>query len=385
MSELANLKNLYNSAIIGPAIGGLLAEPTTRHPHIFPPGGILSEFPYLLPNLVCAAILACGAVTGLLFLEETHSELRSKPDMGILARRKVVKFFQRTKGPAEERGGDEGEGREEDEGEERPLVSDDSALQSYTTFSLPDSKTAPAVASAFTRPVIQQVVSYGILAYHTMCFEELFPVFMCTPRSPAQAHNPFKFTGGFGLTTQSIGIILSIQGVVATVIQVFVFAPIVTRFGALPVYRASMFLYAVPHIVMPYLVLLPERPAILATYAVLLAKITLNVLAYPCSAMLLTNAAPSLLVLGTINGVAGSTASISRALGPTITGFVYSRGLNMGVVGLAWWVNAVVCLVGGIYCLRMKEEDFAHKSRLDPDDDAICEYPTIVKRTTDEA
>jgi hypothetical protein len=69
----------------------------------------------------------------------------------------------------------------------------------------------------------------------------------------------------------------------------------------------------------------------------------------------LQNAAPSLLVLGRINGAAGSTASLARAFGPSITGLIHSKGLEMGYSGLAWWAGGIVCTVGFIESLWMEE------------------------------
>lgn len=43
--------------IIGPAIGGTFANPSVAFPWLFSPSGIFSMFPYLLPNLICAALL----------------------------------------------------------------------------------------------------------------------------------------------------------------------------------------------------------------------------------------------------------------------------------------------------------------------------------------
>ncbi|KAI9780975.1 MAG: Fungal specific transcription factor [Geoglossum umbratile] len=90
-------------------------------------------------------------------------------------------------------------------------------------------------------------------------------------------------------------------------------------------------------------------------YLCLVVKVTAGVLAYPSNAILLTNSAPSMLVLGAINGVSASTASLSRAFGPTISGLIHSAGLKMGYSGLAWWAGALVCVFGAIESLWMEE------------------------------
>jgi len=37
----------------------------------------------LLPNLVCVVILACSAIIGILFLDETHEEKKQRRDVGL--------------------------------------------------------------------------------------------------------------------------------------------------------------------------------------------------------------------------------------------------------------------------------------------------------------
>ena len=44
---------------------------------------MFDSFPFLLPNLICAIILACGVIVGILFLEETHEEKKHQRDWGI--------------------------------------------------------------------------------------------------------------------------------------------------------------------------------------------------------------------------------------------------------------------------------------------------------------
>jgi hypothetical protein len=50
--------------IVGPMIGGLFADPHISYPHIFPQGCLFERFPYLLPNLICAALLLVSILHG---------------------------------------------------------------------------------------------------------------------------------------------------------------------------------------------------------------------------------------------------------------------------------------------------------------------------------
>jgi hypothetical protein len=62
--------------IIGPVIGGTLARPAIYYPSIFASDGLFGRFPYLLPNLVCAALILVAMIQGYCFLEETHPDLQ---------------------------------------------------------------------------------------------------------------------------------------------------------------------------------------------------------------------------------------------------------------------------------------------------------------------
>lgn len=63
-------------------IGGALARPCISYPDLFPRGTIWDRYPYLLPNLFSAATVFIGVVIGFLFLEETHTVKKQERDAG---------------------------------------------------------------------------------------------------------------------------------------------------------------------------------------------------------------------------------------------------------------------------------------------------------------
>lgn len=118
-------------------------------------------------------------------------------------------------------------------------------------------------------------------------------------------------------------------------------------------------------------------------YAALLIKITFHVIAFPSNAILLANAAPSKAVLGTINGVAASTACLCRAFGPTISGSIYSAGLKFGYNGFAWWAAGIVCAIGALEAYCIKDTDNSHHDCPQVDDEqAVCE--PLITATVEE-
>jgi hypothetical protein len=189
-----------------------------------------------------------------------------------------------------------------------------------------------------------------------MTFDAMLPTMLSTgaPNDPDRSL-PFKFVSGYGLNTKQIGVILSIQGIYSMIATIFLFPIVVRRIGALGLFRLIAIFYPILYITTPYLVLLPDSLRMVGVYGVVIWKCTFATMAYPSNAILLTNSAPSLLMLGTINGVAASTASLSRAFGPTVSGFLFSAGLRLGYSGLAWWCSAVIALAGALLSLSMTE------------------------------
>ena len=83
-------------SIIGAALGGTLADPVNTYPNIFKPGGIFEKYPFLLPNLLCTAVVVCGLIVGILFLEETHEDKKDRRDRGLELGEHLVRTFRKS-------------------------------------------------------------------------------------------------------------------------------------------------------------------------------------------------------------------------------------------------------------------------------------------------
>ncbi|KAI5077286.1 hypothetical protein GOP47_0007110 [Adiantum capillus-veneris] len=59
--------------IIGPAIGGYLAQPSDKYPSLFPSGSLFDRFPYALPCLCISAISFLGLALSFLLPETIHT------------------------------------------------------------------------------------------------------------------------------------------------------------------------------------------------------------------------------------------------------------------------------------------------------------------------
>ncbi|KAK4176709.1 major facilitator superfamily domain-containing protein [Triangularia setosa] len=389
-------------SIVGPMIGGWLAKPVEGFPGLFSRGSIWDTFPYLLPNLFSAICVFIGVIVGILFLEETHAERKHRHDPGLEFGRSLMSRIW-------------GAEKVEDHGklpakapEEQPLLSEnDELLPGYRTGStrsssashpvsedsldleegggleLAEAEKAPA-GRVFSKAVIVVIISYGILAFHTMAFDSLLPVFLSTnpPEKPIPTTLPFKFADGFGWDTQTIGFILSVQGVYSLASTRLLFPFVANKIGALRLFKIMSVLYPLLYFFTPYIVLLPESLRKLSVYGIVVWKMTFSTLAYPSNAILLTNSAPTTLTLGSINGAAAMTASLCRALGPIVSGFFYTQGMESGYSGLSWWVAGLVAVIGAWVGLQITEP----KGRMDEkeDIDEMTEDEPTMTATADD-
>ncbi|KAI8633327.1 MFS general substrate transporter [Xylariaceae sp. FL1651] len=367
-------------SIIGPMIGGALARPCVSYPSLFAPGTIWDRYPYLLPNLFSAFVVLIGVINGFLFLEETHARKKMERDRGLEVGNWILSMFtgfRKCSVPRDEKSKLPGH-----DDELQPLINHDEDLPKYrSNENSPEN--SPRIRSAsvlsiardpldlgqarehigvgisrtFTRPVVLNIISFGILAFHTMTFDQLFPVFLESepPREKMPTSLPFKFVDGFSLDAKTVGIILSAQGAYQLLINMFLIPPVIRHFGALRLFRFVIMAYFMLYLVTPYLVLLPEAYRMIGVGIVLAWKCTFASMVYPSNAILTADSAPSHLALGTINGVAASTASLCRAFGPTISGIFYSIGLKAGYSGFAWWFSALVAIGGAVIGLQIPD------------------------------
>ncbi|RKF64142.1 putative membrane protein [Erysiphe neolycopersici] len=345
-------------SILGPALGGVLARPAISYPSIFPPNSIWVKFPYLLSNLICTIIIIFSVIVGILFFEETHRVKKHQRDPGLEAGKWLLKKISASKSTFISSTNDEVNGLSE-----TTILLDAQQRTNYScsstepiTINTDDNHT---VTRVFTKQVIINIVCFGILAYHTMALDSMFSMFLSYPslHNESSWSMPFKFSIGYGLSTKEIGVILSFQGVYSMIANLFIFPILARRLGALSLFRVISISYPVLHFLIPYFSLLPPSLNYLGIYIMAVWKCTFSTLAYPSNAIMLANSAPSFLSLGIINGVAASTASLSRAFGPTFSGYLISVGQNTGYSGLASWCCSLISLIGAGLCLYLREHD----------------------------
>ncbi|KAK6344129.1 hypothetical protein TWF696_007773 [Orbilia brochopaga] len=337
--------------IIGPMLGGILANPIESHPDIFGPGswlggkdgvGWMRKYPYALPNLVSAVFLCLSFLLATFGLEETN------PSGDILGQIKAKLFsmwtritrpFRRT--------------------QYQPLSTIDTPTTT-TTASAPAETRAVPLRQVLTPSVTLCLICFIVLPLHNSTFMQLYPIFLSTPRADnSHPSTPLSFTGGLGLPAAQVGSAMAILGFIGITMQLFVYPPLQTRLGTLRSYRMSLLLFPIAYLFTPFLAVLPSAnrdlrepasgPAVWTGIVVaLMVQVTARTFAGPGNVILLINSVDNRRALGTVNGLGASLSSLARAVGPLSAGWGYGLALEEGVVGAVWWAMAVVAM-GGVF------------------------------------
>ncbi|KAL9030695.1 MAG: hypothetical protein Q9196_001217 [Gyalolechia fulgens] len=218
-----------------------------------------------------------------------------------------------------------------------------------------------------------------------MSFDQLMPIFLSSKVSTLAPDLPFKFSGGFAMNSKNQGVLMLAQGLYSMFAQAILFPVLAKRLGCLNIYRSTVIIWPLLYLLVPYTVLLPRPYDLLGIGFCLLWRTTAQALTFPPNNIMLTNSAPSMLVLGAINGAAGSTASLCRAFGPTITGFIHSKALGVGVSGLSWWVAGLVCALGAAESVLMTEPSVNNDVTDLIDEEAIRDHTMINPLSIDAA
>ena len=351
--------------ILGPALGGLLANPTKAYPTMFSEQGFFGHFPWALPNVVCAALMLISIVMSYFFLEETHPDFTKDADPSvyhtIVEQTPMITAAGATADPGVDL-------RQESYGtfNEVEVAHKDQWRVNADGTSRPPSFTekSPMTSKWFTWQVAMLILALGIFTYHSMCYDHLLPIFFQDDRIDdvtVASVNPFHVPGGLGLSTKQVGIIMAVNGVIALFIQGVVFPFAADKLGVWRIFVVVTILHPIAYFIVPYLALLPQNALFGGIYACLTIRNLLSILDYPVLLILLKQASVSPSVLGRINGLAASAGAACRTIAPPVAGLLYGWGLDIGFTGLAYWGTGIVALFGvaQLYFVPREKYDYS--------------------------
>lgn len=219
---------------------------------------------------------------------------------------------------------------------------------------------------------VLRITNYGILALLDIALCSLQPLFYST----AIEH------GGLGFTPMQIGVWMACFGIVNGLFQAFYFAPLVDRLGPKALFRIGHSCFIPLFILFPIINWIAQQWGIIwLVWVALISQLVLTVIMdmafsallsvsdvyasidisiIGCIFMYITAAAPNRRCLGALNGVAQTTASVVRAVGPAAATslFAYSMHSNfMGGYGV--YIVLVLATIATLPLSAMLPDDVA--------------------------
>ena len=356
--------------ITGPVIGGVLVSTRNLFDASKP-----NKYPYLLPNLLSAVILMMDLALTAFFLEESLEEAQNLQPLGRRVRNLFSWMWQFTSSSRphylKHRG-------------KRPSQSsytngiDDVSDEEDTDGDVGPPTFFPATeglktSDVFNRDTILLLLTYLVFQLSNISFNSLFPVF-------AQAAPPT----GRGLNPEEIGLSLGFAGAVTILFQIGIFGRLRDHMGNRWAYRAGLAGFVIAYILMPWVgyknsddgdvgtkgaawlwieicvVLLVKTVAAVGGLTSALLLVSASV-AHKLSHLLtihaqITNSAPNHSVLGTLNGLAQTLSAAGRAVGPFLSGGLFSLATKVHPKGeaLAFGVFGGVAFVGFLFSFGIR-------------------------------
>lgn len=345
---------------------------------MFPADGLFGRFPYLLPNLVCSVLLFFSIIGGWLFLKETHPDMQPGNTHRFFEHTSAEQPLLATSGATANAGVDL---RAESYGTFNEVHLHDDEIWNVHSDGTPAwKKQKPQKPKAFTWRVIMLVLALTIFTYHSMTYDHLLPIFL-QDKGPQglmsiASRSPFDIPGGLGLSTRTVGVIMSTDGIIALVIQSLIFPALAGWLGVWKLFVVVTILHPITYLIVPFLVFLPQNLTFTGIYSCLIVRNILSIIAYPVLLILLKQASPADSVLGKINGLAASAGAAARTLAPPIAGYLYSTGAGFGCTGIAWWASSLVAIMGATQLWFMKPKK---NSIVTVEAAAPCHYVPIPK------
>ncbi|CAM8968314.1 unnamed protein product [Rhodiola kirilowii] len=258
--------------VIGPAMGGFLAQPADKFPHLFSKESLFGRFPYALPCLVISIIALLAAISCYWLPETLHKHADDNKPEKVQAIQVVV---------ADESDKTQGQSAQP------------SLLKNW--------------------PLMSAIAVYCVFQLHDTAYSEIFSLWAVSPRA----------LGGLGYSTSAVGEVLAMTGIGLLLFQLFLYPFVERIFGPLQVSRIGAFLS---------ILLLSTYPIIATLHgtelAVLinLASTIKNVLSVSiCTGLfILQNRAVSQNQRGAANGISLAAMSTFKAVGPAIGGTLLS-------------------------------------------------------------
>lgn len=231
--------------ITGPIVGGLLVFYKNPLDH-----GKPNPFPYLLPNLFSALVLAIDLVVCMIFLEESLEEARELPPLGKRIGNLFTRMWQFTSSTrpsyvprwlSRQKSHHSQHLDGIDEEDEDLDDTSDAGSDGIARALFPETNGELTKKEILNRDTILLLLTYTIFQLANISYNSLYPIF-------AEEVEPT----GRGLKPEAVGLSLSFAGAITIVFQVGIFGKLRGKLGNKVAYRASLAFFVVAFSLMPF-------------------------------------------------------------------------------------------------------------------------------------
>ncbi|KAI0350014.1 MFS general substrate transporter [Trametes cingulata] len=335
---------------LGPIIGGVFARPADRWPG-FRGSVFWATYQYFLPCIIVACISISAFTLALLGLKETLP--RARPEKGAPAEllsndaEKLpppLDTDHRTEAGVIELPRSDISHNSPPSNEEPQAVGAAAKTRvKVATIKIPDEQEFLGLRSILVPRVLYPILNYGFLALIDQAAAVLVPLMYSTSID----------LGGLGFDPFTIGVIQGVGGFVGGFIQIFTFPLMHRKFGSKKLYICSYTMYIVIFALFPLNSFVTKRAGEVgaATWALVVLQYVAYAASYMtwgCIFIYISDAAPNQKALGLTNGLAQTTASTVRAIGPSLASSLFSVSLERRLAGgtLVYWVLCGITVVG---------------------------------------
>ncbi|XP_020240497.1 protein ZINC INDUCED FACILITATOR-LIKE 1 isoform X2 [Cajanus cajan] len=304
--------------IIGPALGGYLAQPVEKYPHVFPKDSFLDKFPYFLPSFIITVFAVVVAIVCIWIPETLHNHNCSDES-----------------------------------------IDNAEALENGSSGAAKDKIIRKNENLLLNWPLMSSIIAYCVFSLHDIAYQEVFSLWAVSPQR----------LGGLNFTTDDVGNVLAISGLALIIYQLTTYPSVEKDFGPIGIARISGML-SIPLLQSyPFIALLSG----LALYIVIsIASILKNVLSTTIitGLFLLQNRAVEQHQRGAANGISMTGMSLFKAIGPATGGVILTwsqKRLDASFLPGTHMVFSILNIVEGIGILMLFKPFLAEKKKTHSD------------------